>query len=70
MIDSAPHIFDVTFSLNHECTAMGAHIRQTVRPSPVIDSEQQRLIETTLEQRKRAHVTGRFHARRLPDELP
>jgi hypothetical protein len=35
-----------------------------------MDGEQQRLIETRLEQRKRTHVTGRFHARRVADNLP
>src|SRR5437588_4405878 len=67
---TAPHILDVSFPLNHEGAAMGAHIRQTVRPSLLIDGEQQRLIETTLEQRKRTHVTGRLHLRRRTDELP
>ncbi len=50
--------------------AMRADVRQTMCLHVFIDRQQQRFVQTTFEQRKRPHVTGRFHLRGFTDELP
>ena len=60
----------VPFPFDDERAAMRADVRQTMRLHPFIDSQQERLIQTTFQQSKRAHMTGRFHLRGFADELP
>ena len=67
---TAAHSFDVPLAFNHDRAAMRADIRKTMRLHLLVDREQQRLVETTFEQRERPDVPGRFQLRGFADELP
>jgi hypothetical protein len=60
----------MTFAFDDEGAAMRAHIRKASELGFIIGRDDQRLVETSLEQRERKDVTGSFHASAVGRKLP
>src|SRR4051812_38814545 len=67
---AAAKVFCVPFAFYYERAAMRADVRQTMRLYLFVYGQQKRLVEAAFQQGERAHMSWRFHARRLADELP
>ena len=58
------------FALDHDRAAMRADIRQAADRAFIVRCENERLVETALEQRERRHAPGAFTRAASPDPLP